>query len=271
MLAIRAYLIALLAICFMAAGLPLFETPARAEDERAQSSEQAKRKQRRAKRKHAQMRAKRKRAQQRAKRKRARRKRARRKRANRKRTKRTRNLPAGWAWPPNPLMRKQGQACLAELDALGVKWKRAKRKPRVATPIRVPSMYFGGIALEPTFRKGPFVMDCHLARSLAQTAPLLVAIGVSKLRFSSIHSYRRAKTNGKRKKSLSRHAYGLAVDVFEFVSTEGKTLVVAEDYQEPLLQAIEREGNASQKFRLLLTPGNDPKSHHDHFHFESKI
>lgn len=181
-------------------------------------------------------------------------------------------------------MQKQGEACREHLTKIGVTWKSAKRRRNIATPIVVPSMNFGGLKLESKFRKPPFVMDCHLAKSLAEAGPAFVAIGVRTLRFSSIHSFRRARTNGNTKKSLSRHAYGLAVDVYEVDHSSGERLIIEDDYLPIaegeidlpdqgalLLIQLEREGNASGQFRLLLTPNNDPISHHDHFHFEAKV
>ncbi len=204
-------------------------------------------------------------------------------RRKRKRRRRTPNVPAGWSWPPNKAMVAQGKACRERLTELGVHWKPAKRRRNIATPIVVPDMKFGGIALEPKFRKPPFVMDCHLAESLAKAGPALAVLGVRALRFSSIHSFRRVRTGGRTKGALSRHAYGLAVDVYEVDPIDGERLTILQDYrvmqdgelgQPPgaaLLSQIEREGNASGQFRLLLTPANDPKSHYDHFHFEARI
>jgi hypothetical protein len=212
------------------------------------------------------------------------RKQARQKKARKAKRRRRSNAPSGWAWPPSKAMKKQGQACRERLTELGVDWKKAKRRRNVATPVVVPSMEFGGLKLDAKFRKPPFVMDCHLAKSLAEAGPALVAIGIKSLRFSSIHSFRRARTGGKTKKALSRHAYGLAVDVYEVDHESGERLIIQDDYAAMeegeidlpdqgalLLSQLEREGNASGQFRLLLTPGNDPISHYDHFHFEARV
>jgi hypothetical protein len=211
-------------------------------------------------------------------------KRRRKHKAHKAKRKRRANAPSGWAWPPSKAMKKQGRACRERLTELGVSWKPAKRRRNIATPVVVPGMEFGGLKLDPKFRKPPFVMDCHLAKSLAEAGPALVAIGIKALRFSSIHSFRRARTHGKTKKTLSRHAYGLAVDVYEVDHESGERLVIQDVYSPMeegeinlpdqgalLLSQLEREGNASGQFRLLLTPGNDPVSHYDHFHFEARV
>lgn len=121
-----------------------------------------------------------------------------------KRKTRQANMPDGWSWPPTPAMRAAGDAC-AELDRLGVAWKPAPR-PRSTTPITVPAMVFGGVAVLPTFRKPPFVMDCQLARSLAVHGQELYARGVRELHFSRIHGYTQVRTGGTTKAALSRHA-----------------------------------------------------------------
>jgi hypothetical protein len=168
-------------------------------------------------------------------------------------------------------MKKLGTQCLEELSALGIEWKRARRKRRIATPITVPSMEFAGIKLEPIFRKPPFLMDCHLALSLARIAPALKAMGVSTLRFSSIHQWRRARLKGRRKRTLSRHALGLAVDVYEMIRTDGTKLVVQEEPSSILIASVTIGARTSALFRLVLSPFNDPESHYDHVHFEAKV
>ena len=182
------------------------------------------------------------------------------------------NMPPGWTWPPSRAMRAVGRRCLDELTDMGVKWKRAGRPRKVATPIVVPSMELGGVKLTSIFRKGPFVMDCHLALSLARAGEVLTQIGVRELRFSTIHEFRRIRMRGAKRRPLSRHALGLAIDVFEIVTDTGEKVVVEKAYRkkEPTLRAMERGIAASLDFRTPLTPGNDPRSHSDHFHLEAR-
>jgi hypothetical protein len=61
------------------------------------------------------------------------------------------------------------------------------------------------------------------------------------------------------------------MDIVEFVDDTGRLANVQQHYTlgDPLLIAIEQTVNASGKFRIVLTPKNDPKSHHDHFHIEA--
>jgi hypothetical protein len=57
------------------------------------------------------------------------------------------------------------------------------------------------------------------------------------------------------------------------IDAAGHERVVGRDYKQddPLLLAVEQAVNGSGKFRLLLTPKNDPISHKDHFHLEAAI
>src|SRR5262245_17074871 len=78
------------------------------------------------------------------------------------------NMPPGWKWPPSPQMKADGEACLARLDELGVIWSRAPATPKIATPIYLPTMEIGGVALTPIWKEGPFPMDCFLAAAFAE-------------------------------------------------------------------------------------------------------
>ncbi|HEY8142050.1 MAG TPA: extensin family protein [Kofleriaceae bacterium] len=182
------------------------------------------------------------------------------------------NMPDGWVWPPSPAMKREGQRCLAALTEAGVVWKKAPKERKIATPIYVPGMELGGVKLTPTFRKGPFVMDCHLALALARHGEVLRQIGVRELRFSTIHEYRQVRLGGRKRGVLSRHALGLAMDIFELVTDTGERVVVKDRYKkhEPTLLAVERSILASMDFRTPLTPGND-RSHRDHFHIEARV
>lgn len=177
------------------------------------------------------------------------------------------NMPPGWTWPPTAAMRDEGRSCLARLDELGVKWKPAPVTRKVATPIFVPEMQIDGIKLTSLWRGGPFIMDCLLARALADGgSDALHSAGVTELRFSSIYSYRDIAGT----RILSRHAVGLAMDVFQIVTEDGYVHVVERDYPDVALLTVERWINESGAFRYLLTPGNDPRHHWNHFHFEAR-
>jgi hypothetical protein len=110
-------------------------------------------------------------------------------------------------------------------------------------------------------------MDCRLALALAESgAAALRSAGVVELRFAGIHTVRNIAGT----RILSRHALGLAIDVFEVVTEDGVRHVVERDYPDVVLLSVERWINDSGAFRYLLTPGNDPRHHHDHFHLEAR-
>ena len=183
------------------------------------------------------------------------------------------NMPDGWSWPPNRAMKKEGDACLAKLDALGIKYKKMKRTRKVATPIVLDSMVLGGVKVSSWWREGPFIMDCHLALGLETYNQGLYALGVREMKFSSIYRYDNVTVYGHEKKTLSRHALGLAIDVHSFVDEAGNEAVVLDDYPtgNELLLNVEQYLNDSGGFRTVLTPRNDPYSHDDHFHIEVKV
>jgi len=121
------------------------------------------------------------------------------------------------------------------------------------------------------FGKGRYKLDCQLARALHAIGPEIYAAGVREVRFGSIYRWSNVRVGGKTKNALSRHALGLAMDVVSFVDDSGREARVERDYGDgdPLLHAIEHLIDGSSLFRLVLTPSNDPISHHDHFHIEA--
>jgi len=183
------------------------------------------------------------------------------------------NGPGGHTWPPSRAMKSVGASCLERLTTLGVEWKRARRRRQIATPVVVPSMTFGQIKVTPKWRKGPFVMDCHLAEALAMASEEWFALGVRELRFSSIHDYRNVRLRGSELDRLSRHALGLAIDVYEVVDAGGLVHVVDDHYWslDLFLPAIELKANQVGEFRTVLSPLRDPSSHGDHFHLEAEV
>lgn len=178
------------------------------------------------------------------------------------------NLPPGWVWPPSKAMREEGKVCLDRLSAEGVAWERGQTTRKVATPVVVPAMELGGVKLTSVWRKPPFVMDCHLALAFARYGgPALRELGVSEVRFSSIHDYRNVAGT----RHLSRHALGMAMDIFSFVTEDGAEHVIKADYEsQPILRLIEDTLQGSGAYRTVLSPGNDPRRHDDHFHIEAR-
>lgn len=183
------------------------------------------------------------------------------------------NMPNGFSWPPTAVMRARGKACMTDLAAAQVAFSKAEAQKRVPTPITVDDLQFSGVRYAPTWRKGPFVMDCHLALALTQHSAELHALGVREIHFSRIYGYTKVRTGGRSKNVLSRHALGMAMDIYEIVDVEGTVHVVKTDYArgDEFLRRVENALNASGGFRTVLSPQNDPRSHDDHFHIEAAV
>lgn len=183
------------------------------------------------------------------------------------------NMPEGWTWPPSAAMKQAGARCLARLDAAGIAHDPAKPAKKVATPIILPAMELGGVALVSLKGKGPHVLDCHLADAIAVVAPELRALGVHALHFRTLHKYRGVRRKGVSRRVLSRHAVGLAVDVFEVAFDDGDVLRVKNHWRSAgrRLAAVAAVFENSPAFRTPLTPTNDPADHDDHLHLEAHM
>ncbi len=181
------------------------------------------------------------------------------------------NMPRGFSWPPSQAMTEAEAACERALDAAAVAWTPASREGHIADALTIDDGMLGGVAYVPVYGKGPYKLDCQLALALHSIGPELRAAGVREVRFGSIYRWSNVRVGGKTKNALSRHALGLAMDVVSFVDESGREANVARDYPlgDALLLDIERALDASGWFRLVLTPSNDPLSHHDHFHMEA--
>jgi hypothetical protein len=182
-------------------------------------------------------------------------------------------MPHGWAWPPNDAMKSANVACEQNLDSLGITWERATPEGKIADPIYVPAMELGGIKYVAAYGKGPRRIDCQLVQTLVAIGPDLYKLGVREVRYGSIYRNTNVRVHGTTKPVLSRHALGIAMDIKAFVDEQGRVANVELDYLkgDPLLHGIEDTVNATKRFRIVLTPGNDPLSHYDHFHIEAAV
>lgn len=180
------------------------------------------------------------------------------------------NMPRGFVWPPSKGMVAMGEDCAKSVDELGISVKPAKSAGRVLTPLALDDGTIGGVMFTPVYSKHQ-VLDCQLVLALASFAPTLSELGIREVKFGSAFRWSKVRVNGRTKNILSRHALGIALDIVSFVDQDGREAIVAKHYRrgDELLRAFEKAVNASGTFRLLLTPKNDPKSHHDHFHLEA--
>jgi len=179
------------------------------------------------------------------------------------------NMPRGFVWPPSKSMEAAADACELQLDELGVAYEAAPSAGKVVRPLRIGAD-IGGVTYTPLAGTN-HTFDCQLVLTLANFAPTLQELGVHEVKFGSAYRYTKVRVGGKTKNILSRHALGIALDVYAFIDADGREANVHHDYKrgDELLHDIESAANGSGMFRLLLTPRNDPKSHYDHFHFEA--
>jgi len=182
------------------------------------------------------------------------------------------NMPRGWTWPPSATMKAEGTRCLEALTAAGIEHEKAAPALKINTPIVLPTLTIGELSLVPLRGKGPHRMDCQLALALHDVAPALRELGVRALRFRALHDYRNVRKNGRTLKILSRHAIGLAMDVWEFEFDDGTIAVVEKDFaSDPRLAAVVAAFDANEAFRTPLSPINDPNGHGDHVHIEAHL
>jgi len=167
--------------------------------------------------------------------------------------------------------------CLAELDARGVTYTRVEAKG-VEIGVEITSA-LGGVTWRSSSDK-PTLLDCSLAVSLDDAGRYFTALGLTEAVFSS--SYSRRNVRGTRKPS--KHSYALAIDLHRMIGPEVGTLVVEDDFEQGLGDAVDCLGQPltaggailetlkcqlaqSGLFRLVLTPDYDD-AHHDHYHLE---
>lgn len=169
--------------------------------------------------------------------------------------------------------------CLKALRRVGVAFKRKKRVRNVRTPVLITSGKIGNIIFNNGSKRAKPLMDCRTAWALYRTSRIFTANGgVSKLIVGKFYSYRYVKNRS----TLSRHAYGLAFDIYGIKTKGGKTYMVASSYERHLDSGRSCEGQAktrggrllrqlacdldnSHYFKVILTPDSD-RDHRDHFH-----
>jgi hypothetical protein len=182
-------------------------------------------------------------------------------------------MPPGFAWPATDEMKTASKSCETALNTLGVTWEPSSPQGMIVDPVVVPSMEIGGIKYTSLYARAPHRFDCQFVQTLALLGPELHAIGVREVQFGSIYRNTLARSHGQTKAFRSRHALGIAMDVMAFVDENGRVAKVETEYLkgDPLLHAIEDLVNQNLHCRQVLTPGNDPISHDDHFHIEASV
>lgn len=178
--------------------------------------------------------------------------------------------------------------CLLQLRAEAVPFLAAPPTRGIRTPVQITGL-LGGVRLTPRAGR-PALMDCELARALAEAAPILHAEGIAELAFSGAYDYRTRR----RSAQLSAHAFGLAIDVHTLSGPAGK-FDIKRDFEagSGRWRGIKpREGDLDgcvgqprsaaarrlrqlvcrlkhhSAFRVIITPDDDA-DHRDHLHLEA--
>lgn len=169
------------------------------------------------------------------------------------------------------------RVCLARLRRLGVAFRRASPRRGLVTPVVITGPV-NGLKLTPMWGRRPALMDCRFALILHRIAPIVRRVGVDELRYSAFYSYRYVSGTGR----LSRHASGMAADIFEVRGPGGLRANLLKDW----VKAKGRPGDCvagvtSRKGRVLrrlacalehsgvlfqvMTPDSD-YAHRNHYH-----
>ena len=190
--------------------------------------------------------------------------------------------------PPADDASAPSKTCLASLRERGVDFMEWPTKG-VRTPIRLVGSTLGPLRLVILDRKPGGVMpvmDCELARALLDAAAVFQMVGVRDLFFSGIYEYRPRR----RSKKLSEHAHGLAIDVHQFGTADGRVFDVERDFEQGVgdwsahdqvtcvgspersearvLRELACALRMSSAFREIIT-ADDNSDHDNHFHIES--
>ena len=166
-----------------------------------------------------------------------------------------------------------GRACLARLAAQEVHYRpldspdAPDSRCRVDTAVRVSRVAAG--------LNHPAIMSCALASRLDDferevVQPLAAdELGRRVIRINHLGSFSCRGMNG-RASRLSQHALGLAIDIAGFRLSDGSTVSVEHDWNEPgprrlFLRHLARR--ACSYFSVVLTPDSNAE-HYDHIHLD---
>jgi len=178
--------------------------------------------------------------------------------------------------------------CFAELDRLGVPYRRQPSASGIRTPIRltgpVAGVRYRGLGRRPDAT--PYsLLDCRMAVALVELSAILRGLGVVEGRYYSIH---RPHHRGKPVGSGGRigHRGGMAIDLASLTLADGATLTVLNEFRgrrgrpvcgpdaDPgstpaarLLRQVVCRAEERRLFNVLLTPNHD-YPHRNHFHME---
>ncbi|MFH2005206.1 MAG: extensin family protein [bacterium] len=171
----------------------------------------------------------------------------------------------------------QDAACLSRLRKAGIKFRMLRNVKGVKTPVHLLSKRLGRVLYRKTWNnKRRFILDCRMVEVLAAQGREIRRAGIASIYFSS--SWRHSLVKGTSR--LSKHAYGLALDVTAIDGAFGYASVIRH-YERGQWGCGSRNKTPKGKawraffcalrknnaFRHVFTPDRD-RYHRDHFHIE---
>jgi hypothetical protein len=171
--------------------------------------------------------------------------------------------------------------CYDALDALKVQYTATSAPRGIELPVEVNGSLGGVSFVAADDPRRALVLDCSLVYSLAVAGAMLADEGVATAIFGDAYHHRLVKGTSR----LSKHSFGLALDVHRFTDAAGRTLSVAADYEKGLGRGRDCLGRPdgdkarhlrllwcrlerSELFKLVLDPDFD-EDHRDHFHLQA--
>ena len=171
-------------------------------------------------------------------------------------------------------------SCLLELKAMGVQARPGPRRGFAAAPVTLTSPVRGVRFERPGDADATLTVDCSLALALARSADRLRDLGVEVVEWVSATSVRNIRGTHR----LSRHSFGLALDVVALRGPGGLRYTVVGDFERGtglpddcvgapqtsggrLLRTVICSLESSGRFRRILDPDFDG-DHWDHLHLE---
>ena len=179
--------------------------------------------------------------------------------------------------------------CYGWLDLYGLDYTRGPNNQGVTEPVTV-TVPINGMSFRYSANDTPrekFFMDCTLARSLAQAAPMLRARDVIQVVDIGVYNYRCIGGTGTPPdcpRGISQHAYAKAIDIAGFLTGDGTFYSVLDDWViDPSTEKTCEAGTDNDKdaflhqticelkhanvWNIVLTP-NYNADHRNHFHVD---
>ena len=172
--------------------------------------------------------------------------------------------------------------CLADIDEAGVIWTQWDYTTQhdgnlactIPEPVRVQSP-IGGIRYRYVSNDNPTTMSmgCPLARSLVRLSAALREYDIAEvIHIGTFNCRRISGTN-----ELSQHAYGLAIDIYGVVDSQGRDYILERDWEHDtdsprtekgrFLYELAHRMYDERIFNIILTP-NFNSAHDNHFHVD---